>query len=194
MRKLKYILASLVLAVGFASCETEAIDEKTKDDTLKGKPVLRFELNDQQTIVTDDVKVSWAGGAAFTIEAKVSLLNPDGAGDPGSSYKAATLYVAFSDLVIGNFPTSLSVESPSNYTSSAILRILELNDEGKEVWNEYSTANASEKQESGFSNITSINQTAKFVDGNFDYILYPMEGSVLKPQRLSRGSFYYVNY
>ncbi len=193
MRKLKYILASLVLVTGLVSCETEAIDEKVKDEALEGKPILRFELNNEQTVISDKVNVEWSGDS-FTIEAKVSIVNNDNMGDPKHQYKAATLFIGFSNLAIANYPTALSLENPTGYTSSAVLRILEMNDEGLEVWNQYSTDNADEKQEAGYGNISGINQTAKFLDGNFDYILYPMEGSVLKPQRLSNGNFYYIKY
>ena len=44
MRKLKYILASVALAAGFASCETEPIDEKVNDNTIVAKPILRFDF------------------------------------------------------------------------------------------------------------------------------------------------------
>jgi len=193
MRKLKYILASLVLVTGLVSCETEAIDEKVKDEALEGKPILRFELNDEQTVISDNVNVEWSGDS-FTIEAKVSIVNNDNMGDPQRQYKAGTLSIGFSNLAVANFPTVLSLENPTGYTSSAVLRILEMNDEGIDVWNQYSTSNAEENQEAGYSNISGINQTAKFLDGNFEYILYPSEGSVLKPQRLTEGNFYYVKY
>lgn len=193
MRKLKYILASLVLVTGLVSCETEAIDEKVKDEALEGKPILRFELNDEQTVISDNVNVEWSGDS-FTIEAKVSIVNNDNMGDPQRQYKAGILSIGFSNLAVANFPTVLSLENPTGYTSSAVLRILEMNDEGIDVWNQYSTSNAEENQEAGYSNISGINQTAKFLDGNFEYILYPSEGSVLKPQRLTEGNFYYVKY
>lgn len=194
MRKLKYILASLVLVTGLVSCETEAIDEKVKDEALEGKPILRFELNDEQTVISDDVSVEWAGDS-FNIEAKVSFINNDNiGGDPKHKYKAATLFIGFSNLAVANYPTTLNIDNPSMYISSAELRVLEMDDEGMEVWNQYSTVNADEKQDAGYGNITGINQTAKFLDGNFEYILYPSEGSVLKPQRLSNGNFYYIKY
>lgn len=193
MRKLKYILASLVLVTGLVSCETEAIDEKVKDEALEGKPILRFELNDEQTVIADTVSVEW-GGDSFNIEAKVSIVNNDNMGDPKRKYKAGTLFIGFSSLTVANYPATLNIENPSMYMSSAELRVQELDDEGMEVWNQYSTVNANEKQDAGYGNITGINQTAKFLDGNFEYILYPTEGSVLKPQRLSNGNFYYIKY
>jgi len=193
MRKLKYILASLVLVTGLVSCDTEAIDEKVKDEALEGKPILRFELNNEQTVVSDDVEVEWSGDS-FTIEANLSFINNDNMGDPKHKYKAATLTVAFSNLAVANYPTAFDLDNPSLYMSTAVLRVQEMDDEGMEVWNQYTTDNADEKQDAGYGNITEINQTAKFMGGNFEYTLYPMEGSVLKPQRLSDGAFFYIKY
>lgn len=197
MRKLKYILASVVLAAGFASCETEPIDEKVKDDSLTGKPILSFDLNAKETVVTDKVTVNFSG-SVMSIDARLSLINPEGTSNPETRYKVANLHIQFSSLVVGNFPTVLSIENPSNFMSSATLEVQELipDDEGvlEKVWMVYSTANAAENQNAGFGNITHVNGTAKYMHGNFDYILFPEEGLPLQPQRLTKGNFNYINY
>lgn len=184
MKKLKYILASVVLATAFTSCETEAIDEKLKDETVAGKPILRFELNDKQTIVTDKVQVEFKSPSRFAIKARFSI--PQEEMEPETAYKSAKLTVEYSQFIVANFPTILSLENPSNLTSSAVLEIV-----GEGV---YATKNASENQSAGFSNITKINEQAKYLEGNFEYILYPEVGQPLDAQRITKGKFDYVQY
>lgn len=205
MRKLKYILASVVLSAGFASCETETIDEKVKDDSLTGKPILSFDLNAKETVVTDRVTVGFNGNA-ITINARLSLVNYENVSNPELRYKAANLTIMYSSFVVGNFPTILSIDNPSNYTSGAILDVQEMvpdeEVEGKfnRVWVQYSTANAEENQNAGYGNITSINDVARYMNGNFDYLLIPSEiedeeiDLTLEPQRITKGNFNYINY
>lgn len=197
MKRLKYIVATVVLAMGFASCETEAVDEKLKDDTLTAKPILRFELNDKQTIVADSVKVLWQGGQ-FVIESRLSILNVDDTTNPETRFKPAYLSISCSSLALANFPTGLSLDNPSNNLSAADLDVMEMlpDDDGvlQKTWVNYSTDNAKENQNAGFTNISVINDKARYMDGNFEYILFPEEGSPLKPQRLTRGNFNYVKY
>ncbi|MBA5793159.1 hypothetical protein H1R17_08680 [Flavobacterium sp. xlx-214] len=197
MKRLKYIVATVVLAMGFASCETEAVDEKLKDDTLTAKPILRFELNDKQTIVADSVKVLWDSGQ-FVIESRLSILNVDDTTNPETRYKPGYLHISCSTLALGNFPTGLSLENPSNNLSSADLAIMEMvpDDDGvlQKVWTYYSTDNAEENQNAGYTNISVINDKAKYFDGNFEYILFPDPDSELKPQRATKGNFNYVKY
>ena len=186
MKKLKYILASVVLATAFTSCETEAIDEKLKDETVAGKPILRFELNDKQTIVTDKVQVEKIESSnSYRIVAKVSVLN-ETAQDAGARYKVGKLKITYNTLELGNFPTFLTLDDPKNHLSNASLEIIE---EGV-----YSTINAKEGQPTGYSNITFLNTLVNYMDGNFEYILYPPQGSSLQPQRLTKGKYAYVNY
>jgi len=190
MKKLKYILASVVLATAFTSCETEAIDEKLKDETVAGKPILRFELNDKQTIVTDKVEIEKIGNlGSFDIHAKVSIFNTT-ATDSLSRYKVGKLRVFYNALDIGYFPTTLSLDNPSNYSSSASLEVI-----GEGI---YSTNNAKKDQPRGYSNITFNNLIGKYIEGDFEYILYPTEFDEkehnLKPQRLTKGKYVYVKY
>lgn len=199
MRKLKYILASVVLAAGFASCETEPIDETLNDDTLTGKTLFSFNLNGKQTVTSDDVSVGFPNGG-MTITAKLSLVNEEDASNPETRYKSAYLYINYNSLVVGNFPTSLNLSNPSNLKSSATLNVQELipDEEGvlQRVWIEYSTNNASEDENAGYSNITTVNSNAKYINGNFDYILYPKadDAAEYDPQRLTTGSFNYLRY
>ena len=201
MRKLKYILASIVLATGFASCETEAIDEKVKDDSLPGNAILSFDLNSKQTIITDEVSVDFSDGG-MSIVSKLSIVNSEDSSNPETRYKAAYLYIHFSGMEIGNFPTTLSIDNPSNYLSSATLRIQELipneEEELEKVWIEYSTNNVPENKNAGYANITHVNGTAQYMNGNFDYILYPYEDEevelALEPQRITNGNFNYITY
>ena len=197
MRKLKYILASVVLSAGFASCETEVIDEKVKDDSLTGKPILSFDLNAKETVVTDKVTVGFLGGG-MSIDARLSLINQEDTSNPEIRYKPAHLHIQFSSLVVGNFPTVLSIDNPSNFMSSATLMVQELipDDEGvlEKVWVEYSTMNAEENQNAGYGNITEVNGIAKYMHGNFEYILFPDEDVQLEPQRISKGNFNYITY
>src|SRR5690606_8856193 len=125
MRKLKYILASVVLAAGFASCETETIDEKVKDDNLPGNPILSFDLNSKQTVIADKVSVGFEGNT-MSIISKLSMVNSEDTSDPETRYKSAYLYINFSSMSVGNFPTTLSIDNPNNYLSSATLRVQEL--------------------------------------------------------------------
>jgi|GEM_PF-817672 len=205
MRKLKYILASVVLSAGFASCETEPIDEKVKDDSLTGKPILSFDLNAKETVVTDRVTVGFNGNA-ITINARLSLVNHENVSNPELRYKAANLTIMYSSFVVGNFPTVLSIDNPSNYTSAAILDVQEMvpdeEEEGKfnRVWVQYSTANAEENQNAGYGNITRINDVARYMNGNFDYLLIPSEiedeeiDLTLEPQRITKGNYNYLPY
>jgi len=197
MRKLKYILASIVLATGFAACETETIDEKVKDDSLPGNPILSFDLNSKQTVITNEVSVDFSGGA-MAVVAKLSLVNSEDTSDPETRYKPGYLYINFSGMEVGTFPTTLSIDNPSNYLSSATLRIQELipneEEELEKVWIEYSTSNADENQNAGYANITHVNGTAQYMNGNFDYILFPEEDSELQPQRITNGNFNYITY
>jgi len=185
MRKLKYILASVVLSAGFASCETETIDEKVKDNTIVAKPILRFDFNDQQTVVTDEVRIDWTNDNMFTLTAKFSALD---AADPSEEtrYKPATLSISFNSLIAANFPTRLTLNNPNLYISTASLTILN--------GATYRTSNAKETEDAGFANIREINDTGKYIDGDFEYILYPSAGSNLQPQRLRNGKFNYVKY
>lgn len=194
MRKLKYVLASIALAVGFASCETEPIDSNVKDTTLGGKPIFAFDLNAKQKVVTNDVSVGFPTGG-MTITAKLSILDEEDTSNPEIRYKPAYLYVNFNSLVVGNFPALAT----SNLISSASLTVQELvpddNDVLQKVWYTYSTANADESQNPGYSNITYVNSNAKYFNGNFDFILYPpAEEPELVPQKLTNGTFTYLNY
>ncbi|WCM42070.1 hypothetical protein MG290_14230 [Flavobacterium sp. CBA20B-1] len=197
MRKLKYILASVVLAAGFASCETEPIDETLNDDTLTGKTLFSFNLNGKQTVTSDDVSVGFPNGG-MTITAKLSLVNEEDTSNPETRYRPAYLYINYNSLVVGNFPTQLSVENPSNLVCDARLLIQEYvaDDEGvmQKVWVEYLTDNADENQNAGYSNITRVNSNAKYLNGNFELILFPEEGTPFDPQRLTTGSFNYLRY
>lgn len=201
MKKLKYILASVVLATAFTSCETEAIDEKLKDETVAGKPILRFELNDKQTIVTDKVEVKWTGGSsgAFLIRAKISIYNFENVGMENSldKYYAGYLNINYSAFSIGNYPSRLSLDNPRNYVSSAVLeiqKIIEKDQVKRRVWFKYYTDNAAENEEAGFSNINYINDKAKNFYGNFEYVLYPEEGTGEKVQRVSNGQYNYIDF
>lgn len=204
MRKLKYILASVVLATGFASCETEAIDEKVKDEAIPGKAILRFDLNNQQTIVTDEVTVDWSGGSSFVIKAKLSIPNLEDNNPENNieKYLAANLSISYNTLIVGHFPSRLSLEELNNNTSTATLDIQYIEYDGERpirIWVKYSTSYAAENQETGFSNITRINdnEQARYVDGNFEYIVYPdIDNTIgkMQPLRLSTGSYHYVNY
>src|SRR5690606_23108752 len=109
-------------------------------------------------------------------------------------YKPAELTIQFTALEVAHFPTLLSVDVPSNYTSRASLRIREFDEEGKEVWVNFNTSNAPENQDAGYANIKHVNGEAKFIHGDFNYILYPIEGSVYQPQRVTEGTFNYINY
>lgn len=185
MKKIKYILASLVLTIGFTSCETEAIDEKVLDETTPGMPILRFELNDQQTVVTDKVTFAWTRGDAFTLTAKFSVVN-EADSNPETRYTPATLTISYNNFAMAYFPTKLSLDNPNNYVSSPVLEIQGVG--------RFSASNAKENQKTGYSNITSINDQARYIGGDFNYILYPPEGSTLTPQRLTVGSFNYIHY
>lgn len=206
MRKLKYILASVVLATGFASCETEAIDEKVKDEAIPGKAILRFDLNNQQTLVTNEVTVDWEGGSYFRIQAKLSIPNLEDTNPENNieKYLSGYLSISYNTFALGHFPSKLSLEELSNNTSTATLDIQYIeydNERPIRTWVKYSTSYAAENQESGFSNITHINisdnEKARYVDGNFEYIVYPdIDNTIgkIQPLRLSTGSYYYVNY
>ncbi|MBS7320338.1 MAG: hypothetical protein KIG55_01915 [Myroides sp.] len=185
MRKLKYILASGVLAAGVASCETEPIDEKVKDDTLFVKPILRFELDNKQTVVTEKVTSSISPNNSITISARFSVFDSNDLNEE-TRYKPATLNITFNTLYTGNFPTVYSLDTPVLLYSSATLSI---NNVGF-----YSTNYAKVNQPAGAGNIIEMNEVGKYIDGNFDYILYPQEGNNLQPIRLSVGEFHYIKY
>lgn len=193
MRKLKYILASIVLAAGFASCETEPIDEKVMDEATPGKAILSFDLNAKQSVVTDNATFNTTLNS-MNIVAKLSILNTEDTSNPHTRYKPAYLTIIFNTISVGYFPTILDVSNPNNFTSRARLVVQEFDEEGKEIWVEFSTSNAEENQNAGFANITYNNEVAKYANGNFDYILYPEEDSPYQPQRITNGTFNYINY
>lgn len=184
MKRLKYIVATVVLAMGFASCETEAVDEKLKDDTLTVKPILRFELNDKQTVVTDRVVVSWPTNSEIVITAKFSVMDPADSNEE-TRYKPATLTIKYNNFSMSNFPTKLSVQNP---TSNLVVANLNIQNVGN-----FSSSYAKESEDAGYSNITKIMYEEKIVEGNFDFILYP-NSSTLKPQRLKNGNYNYLKY
>lgn len=206
MRKIKYILATAVLAASLVSCETEAIDEKLLDENIPGKPILRFDLNNSQTIVTDKVDVEWSGGGAFTIKAKLSILNLDNHNMENNpeKYLSGYLRIEYNVLGVGHFPARLSLDNLSNNNCHAVFDIQYVTDDDGFVtreWVAYSTRFASESQEVGFSNITHVNvsdnEEARYLNGNFEFIVYPTpdnESGKVQPLRLSTGSYNYVNY
>lgn len=207
MRKLKYILATAVLAAGLVSCETEAIDEKVLDGDIPGKPILRFDMNNGQTIVTDKVNVSWEEGNTLTIAAKLSILNLENHNMENNpeKYLAANLFITYNMLVQGHFPARLSIENLSSNYSTATMSIQYVVDNDGAItseWVNYSTWYASESQEVGFSNINHINISdtnpdARYINGNFEFIVYPdpeNESGKIQPLRLSNGNYNYVKY
>ncbi len=101
--------------------------------------------------------------------------------------------------------TVLSIDNPTNSTSLAILDVQEmvpdLDQEGEfnRVWVQYSTVNAEANQNAGYGNITRVNGVARYMNGNFDYLLIPSEldedvDLVLEPQRITKGNFNYITY
>src|SRR5690606_41107101 len=84
--KIKFILASVVLAAGFASCETEPIDEQIKDETHPGNPILSFDLNAKQTIVAEKATITFTATTA-NVQARLSILNTEDTSNPHTRYK-----------------------------------------------------------------------------------------------------------
>lgn len=195
MRKLKFIIPSLIMMISLTSCETESIDEKLRDDTIVGKTIFQFELNANQKIITDNVTTSFEGNK-FSIKAKLSISNLEDLEMQNNlkKYLAGYLTISYSAFEIGNYPAKLSIDNPNNYKSTAVFDIQMINNEAEREWIQYSTENAAENEESGFSNILRVNNQAKYIDGNFDYILYPKKGTGGIPQRISNGRFDYMNF
>lgn len=191
MKKLKYILASLLLASGFASCESEEIDGKLNDENLQSKPVLRFDLNNKVTVVTDNISLSW-GGDAFIITAKMQIKD-DNAISAETKYKAAKLDIYVSNLIMANFP-AMGATPPTSFFSTAVMEVHELDEDGKIMPVSYSTVNAPEDASPGFMNVSFISQESRYLNGSFDYTLYPPEGSIMQPQKLTKGEVHYIKY
>lgn len=185
MKKLKYIIATVVCATVFVSCETEEIDKKLQEDPTTVTPILRFEYNDQQTVVTDKVTYENTGDTSFNIVAKFNVINPADS-NPTTRYKPATLKIGFSHRVLAHFPTKLSLENPTSFLSSVTLNVT---GEGS-----YATINAKDNQETGSATISVINEGGQYMDGDFQYILYPQPNLGLTPKKLSSGKFNYVKY
>lgn len=193
MKKLKYILSSVLIVGSLASCDSETIDEKLKEENLESKPILRFVLNDKITVVTDNVNVEWGSANSLSLTAKMSVKN-DEATTADRAYKKATLTINLSQLAMANYPTVWDMENPTTFVSSAFLEMNELDEDGKPYDEIYSTSNAPEGKNSGYTNLTSILDKSRRLSGDFEYSLYPPEGSIMTPQKISEGQMHFVKY
>jgi len=193
MKKLKYILSSVLVLGSLASCDSETIDEKLKEENLESKSILRFVLNDKVTVVSEDINIDWGTSNSMILTAKMSVKN-DEATTADTKYKKATLIIHLSQLAMANYPTIWDMESPSNFISSASLIMNELDEDGKPYDETYSTTNGPEGVRAGYANITSIVEKARTLAGDFEYTLYPPEGSIMMTQQISDGQMHYIKY
>lgn len=181
MNRLKSVAIIALAALSFTACETEALDDHTKDIRGEYKPIFSYTLNGKN-YVTDEVIVNWVSTQAFEINSKVR--------DSEFNYKAIEFNLRYSALAVGNYPWNGTLP-PSEYSSSATLRY----PDSAVI---YSSGNTPDAILSGIgnANITKINSESEYLHGDFEYTLYPQERyqEEISPIRISGGKFYYVPY
>lgn len=181
MNRLKSVAIIALAALSFTACETEALDDHTKDIRGEYKPIFSYTLNGRN-YVTDEVIVNWVSTQAFEINSKVR--------DSEFNYKAIEFNLRYSALAVGNYPWNGTLP-PSEYSSAATLRY----PDSAVI---YSSGNTPDAILSGIgnANITKINSESEYLHGDFEYTLYPQERyqEEISPIRISGGKFYYVPY
>lgn len=188
MRKIKQIALVCIAAIGLFSCESEKIDEVSKDDSLVGEKILRFDLNGQTRIARgNDIIVTMSADSSITIKATIK--------DVYSDYKPITFTTNISHLSKGNFVTDPTKMDPLNpLYASASLKL------PQDTWT-YSTSFAPETVlDKGNLIIQHWNANAQQIEGNFAFNVYPMpqepvEG-VTPPTmlKIQNGYFKYLHY
>ena len=181
MNRLKSVAIIALAALSFTACETEALDDHTKDVGGEYKPIFSYTLNGKN-YVTDEVYVSWVSTHSFEINSKVR--------DSEFNYKAIDFKLRYSALAVGNFPWN-GTFPPSETSSSATLQF----PDSAVI---YSSGNTPDVILSGIgnANITKINSESEYLHGDFEYTLYPQERyqAEISPIRISGGKYYYVPY
>ena len=187
MNRLKSVAIIALAALSFTACETEALDDHTKDIRGEYKPIFSYTLNGKN-YVTDEVIVNWVSTQAFEINSKVSKVYK--VGDSVSKYEVIEFNLRYSALAVGNYPWNGTLP-PSEYSSAATLRY-------RDSAVIYSSGNTPDAILSGIgnANITKINSESEYLHGDFEYTLYPQERyqEEISPIRISGGKFYYVPY
>lgn len=183
MNRFKSVVLLFCAALGFASCDTEEVDEHTKGTMGEYKPIFSFTLNGQVRN-TEDVEISWVNANSFEMIAKIR--------DEYSSYGLVEAKIRFSALMMGNYPWIGSLQ-PTDLSSSAQLKL-------PNVAFTYSTQNAPiTVMDAGSASIKQINYASEYMHGTFEYTLYapvPNDPNALPipPLSIRDGKFSYVNY
>lgn len=180
MNRFKSVILALVAAVGVVSCESEPLDDHTKNIEGEFKPILSFDVFGQRR-VTDDVTVNWLSLSSFEVVAKVK--------DQHSLYKIDELRITYSALLLGTFSWERSEEG-FDLGSSAEIKFANTSFT-------YATNNAPVLiRQAGFATISDINYNSRYMKGNFEYDMYPPRSfeNDYPPIKISNGSFSYVNF
>lgn len=196
MNKLFYIL-SLLLFVTLTACHKEPIDTVVTDDYIKGKAIVRFELNG----------ITY-GARANDVE---SFYNPDGslhiaanAKDENNDFDQITLSINISSTEKGFYPTDgFIINSELDSYSTASLKYKRYS------W-PYTTFQFSAEETTqninrgGSLTITKVNEFAEQIEGHFSFELAPPtkeEVHNLPPdhpdlaiRKIENGYFKYVNF
>lgn len=182
MNRFKSVIIIVCAALGFASCETEVLDDHTKGTEGAFKPVFSFSLNGERR-TTEDVYVNWVNSNSFEIVANIR--------DEYSAYNLVEAKIRFSALMKGAFPTFANVQA-TDLTSSAQLKL-----PGVPV---YSTQNAPlNVYDTGVAAIKDINYVSEYMHGTFEYALYPPRPAdpdelQMPPIFVKDGKFHYLGY
>lgn len=188
MKKIKQLAFILFLSVGLFSCEAEKSDEVIGNEYLPGKQIFRYEI-DGVAKVTDDVTVSTTGAAI-----SITAVFPN----PESGYKKDTFTIQLNKLATGTYVSTVSglVLDETYGIANASYKHHNVN------W-VYSTQNLEANINNaylqlGSVNILSINDKAKYFEGDFEFDLYAPKAqnpnNTIPPVAIRKGYFQYVSY
>jgi len=188
MKKLKQLSLILVLSIGFFSCEAEKTDEQLGNQSFSGQQIFRYEI-DGVTKVTNDVTVNTVG-SGITITAIFK--------DQAAQYKADTFTITLSKLEEGTYVSSIDAfDLEQGYgITSATFKHHNVN------WL-YSTQNIepnvnNTSYQTGNLVIQSINNQAKYFQGEFEYNLYAPKtanpNNTIPPISIKNGYFQYIKF
>lgn len=188
MKKIKQLSLILFLSVGLFSCEAEKADEQLNNEFLPGEQIFRYEI-DGVVKVTKDVSVSSSGNMI-----SITAVFPE----PNADFKTDTFTITLNKLATGTYISSVGgiVLDETYGVTTASYKHHNVN------W-AYSTQNIQIDAnnftlQTGSLNILSINDKAKYFEGDFEFDLYaPLNvnvNNVIPPVQIRNGYFQYIKY
>jgi len=186
MKKITYILCFTLLFLG---CSKEPIDEIVTDDSIKGEPIVRFEINGiTYGARANDVKSNYdtaSGDLIITVNAK----------DEKNDFNRVYLSILVTSAEKG-FYTWDYFSSP-DINSTGIIRYEE------ESWFYMTILSYDPDSDRGGVTITEVNESAGQIEGYFSFELFPPPEDELNlppdipypsPQKIENGYFKYIDY